>query len=207
MTRDAAMRAYYDARAAEYDDWYLGTGLFASRDRPGWDEDRDALVATLAALPPARTLDVACGTAFLTRHLRGCVVGLDQSREMVRIAQSRLPDGLALVGDALDLPFADGAFDRILAGHFYGHLGADERDRFLAEAARVGRSLVVVDSAAPEEREEWQERRLNDGTTHRVYKRWFTAEGLAAELGSGGASTEVLHAGRWFVAVSRGSGW
>jgi demethylmenaquinone methyltransferase/2-methoxy-6-polyprenyl-1,4-benzoquinol methylase len=193
------MRAYYEARAAEYDEWYLGTGLFASRDRPGWGEEVEALTAALAGLPPARTLDVACGTGFLTRHLRGFVVGLDQSREMVRIAQSRLPDGLALVGDALALPFADGAFDRVLAGHFYGHLDEGERATFLAEAARVAPELVIVDSAAPEPREEWQERTLNDGTTHRVYKRWFTPESLAAELGGGA----VVHAGRWFVALSR----
>ena len=30
------MREYYDRRAPEYDDWYLGPGLFADRDRPGW---------------------------------------------------------------------------------------------------------------------------------------------------------------------------
>jgi hypothetical protein len=47
----------------------------------------------------------------------------------------------------------------------------------------------------PDER--WEERELDDGTRHRVYKRWFTGAGLAAELGGG----EVLHDGRWFVAV------
>ena len=36
-----------------------------------------------------------------------------------------------------------------------------------------------------------------DGSRHDVYKRYFTAEGLAAELGGG----DTLHAGRWFVAV------
>jgi ubiquinone/menaquinone biosynthesis C-methylase UbiE len=196
------MRAYYDARAAEYDEWYLGSGLFASRERPGWHEEVEAVTTALADLPPARTLDVACGTAFLTRHLRGFVVGIDQSPNMVAIAQSRLPDGLALTGDALALPFADDAFDRVLAGHFYGHLDAAERDAFLREAARVGRELVIVDSAG-DDVEEWQERTLNDGSRHRVYKRWFTAEALAAELGG---ETATVHAGRWFVAVSRGSG-
>lgn len=192
------MRAYYDARAAEYDDWYLGTGLFASRERPGCHAERDAFVAALAALPPARTVDVACGTAFLTRHLDGFVVGLDQSPNMVAIAQSRLPDGLALVGDALRLPFADGAFDRVLAGHFYGHLEPGERDAFLAEARRVAPALLVVDSAADPPREEWQERVLNDGTRHPVFKRWFTAASLAEELGG---STSVVFDGHWFVAV------
>ena len=32
------MRDYYDARAPEYDDWWLGTACFADRDRPGWDD-------------------------------------------------------------------------------------------------------------------------------------------------------------------------
>ena len=60
--------------------------------------------------------------------------------------------------------------------------------------------LVVVDSALREgvDAEEWQERVLNDGTRHRVYKRYFTGGGLADELGNG----EVLHDGRWFVVVA-----
>jgi demethylmenaquinone methyltransferase/2-methoxy-6-polyprenyl-1,4-benzoquinol methylase len=194
---NAAMRAYYDARAAEYDQWWLGTGLYAQRERPGWHEDVEALCAALAALPPARTLDVACGTGFLTRHLPGDVTGLDQSAEMVEIASARVPR--VVRGDALAPPFADGAFERVATGHFYGHLDAGQRERFLAQARRLADELVVVDSARrPDgEDEAWQERTLNDGSRHRVYKRWFTAAGLADELGGG----EVVHAGPWFVAV------
>ncbi len=63
------------------------------------------MVSLIAALPAARTLDVACGSAFLTRHLRGgLVVGLDQRRAMVTLAQTRLRGGLAMVGNALELP-------------------------------------------------------------------------------------------------------
>lgn len=189
------MRAYYDARAPEYDDWWLGRGLFADRDRPGWDEDVAALLAALAALRPARTLDLACGTAFLTQYLPGAVTGLDQSAEMVEIARRRVPD--VVQGDALDPPFADGAFERVVAAHFYGHLDPTQRERFLAVGRRLGDELVVVDSALRERDQAWQERELNDGSRHRVYKRWFTAEGLAAELGGG----ETVHAGPWFVAV------
>jgi SAM-dependent methyltransferase len=194
---DAAMRSYYDARAAEYDDWWLGRGLFARRARPGWSEDVAALCAALAALAPARTLDVACGTGFLTRHLPGAVTGLDQSAEMVAIASERIPD--VVQGDALAPPFADGAFERVAAGHFYGHLDAGRRAAFLAAARRLAGELVVVDSARrPDgEDEAWQERVLDDGSRHRVYKRWFTAAGLADELGGG----EIVHAGPWLVAV------
>ena len=199
FARDALTAAYYERRAAEYDEWYAGTGRFAERARPGWPEEVAALVALVAGLPAARTLDVACGTAFLTRHLRGLAVGLDQSASMVAIAQSRLPDGLALTGDALALPFADGAFDRVLTGHFYGHLVPEERAAFLAEARRVAPELVVIDSALRPgvEAEQWQERVLNDGSVHRVFKRYLSADGLSAELGGG----EPLLAGRWFVAA------
>jgi SAM-dependent methyltransferase len=194
------MRAYYDARAREYDDWWLGRGLYADRDRPGWHEQVERLCEVVAGLSPARLLDVACGTGFLTRHLRGEVVGLDQSPAMVEVASARLPGARIVQGDAVPLPFGDGEFDRVFTGHFYGHLLAGERERFVAEARRVARELVVVDSALHDgvEPEEWQERSLKDGTRHRVYKRYFRGRELAQELSGG----DVLHDGQWFVVVA-----
>jgi len=195
-----AMSAYYDRRAPEYDDWFLGTGLFADRPRPGWTEERWEIERAIANLMPVRTLDVACGTGFLTRFLRGEVVGLDQSERMVEIAANRVPGGRFHVGDGLALPFDNGTFDRVLTSHFYGHLNPEEREQFLAEARRVGRELVVIDSALRDgvESEEVQVRVLNDGSRHRVYKRYFEADGLAQELGGG----SPLFAGTWFVMVS-----
>jgi len=192
------VKAYYDRRAPEYDEWYLGSGRFADRDRPGWETEVEALRAALEGLPPARTLDVACGTGFLTRHLPGEVVGLDQSGSMIEEAGRQAPRASYVVGDALDLPFDDGSFDRVFTGHFYGHLETDDRETFLREARRVASELVVVDSALrPDvEPEERQERILNDGTSWEVYKRYFTPEGLVEELGG-----DVLFAGRWFVAA------
>ena len=193
------MKAYYDARAREYDEWYEGLGRFDGLDRPQWDDEVRELEGVVASLPPVRTLDVACGTGFLTRHLRGEIVGLDQSASMLAIAQERVPAGEFVQGDALELPFEDGSFDRIFTGHFYGHLELGERERFLREARRVAPELVVVDSAKRSDRqdEEQQERILNDGSRWEVYKRYFTGAGLATELGRG----EVLHEGRWFVVV------
>lgn len=195
---DPATVAYYDRRVGEYDEWYTGEGLFAQRDRPGWDGEVAQIVGLAKSLPPARTLDVACGTGFLTQHLEGFVVGIDQSPAMVAIAQSRLPDGLAIIGDALHLAVADHAFERVFTGHFYGHLPSAERRAFLGEARRVAGELVVVDSALRPgiEPEQWQERVLNDGSRHRVYKRYFTGDQLAVELGG-----EVLFDGTWFVAA------
>ena len=68
FARDPGTQAYYDARAGEYDEWYEGEGVFATRDRPGWDDELAEVVSLVAALPAARTLDVACGPGFLTRR-------------------------------------------------------------------------------------------------------------------------------------------
>ena len=65
---------------------------------------------------------------------------------MLDEARRRLPHGEFVQGDALALPFPDGAFDRIFTGYFYCHLVEDERMRFLAEARRVAPELVVVGS-------------------------------------------------------------
>jgi SAM-dependent methyltransferase len=193
------VKTYYDRRAFEYDDWWLGRGRFADRDRPGWDEEVEVLAELIASLPPARTLDVACGTGFLTRHLRGDVVGLDQSERMLSVAREQVADAQFVHGDALELPFADGAFDRVFTSYFYCHLEQDERTRFLAEAKRVAPELVVVASVpgAGDPLERYEERILNDGSSWTVFKRVFTGDRLAAELGGG----DVLHEGRWFVVV------
>jgi len=191
------VKAYYERRAPEYDDWWLGTGLFMNRHRPGWDEERTALASALAALSPARTLDVACGTGFLTQHLHGEITGLDQSASMLELARAKVPEGRFVQGDALELPFADGSFERVLTSFFYGHLEEEDRDAFLREARRVADELVVVDSALHDgvEPVEWQERILNDGSRWQVYKRYFEPDSLADELGGG----RTLFAGRWFV--------
>ena len=193
------MKAYYEARAPEYDDWYLGLGRFDGLERPRWDDELHALERTLAALPPVRTLDVACGTGFLTQHLCGDVSGLDQSGSMLDVVRARMPAAELVQADALPLPFADASFDRVFTAHFYGHLEKPDRMEFLAEARRVAPELVVVDAAVRPDRERVgrQIRVLNDGTRWEVYKRYFTPAELITELGGG----ETLFAGRWFVAV------
>ncbi|MGH2883392.1 MAG: class I SAM-dependent methyltransferase, partial [Solirubrobacteraceae bacterium] len=198
------VKEYYDTRAPEYDEWYLGIGRFASRERPGWHDAVSALEQAVQTLEPARTLDVACGTGFLTRHLRGPVTGLDQSDRMLEIARDRMPAAEFVQADAIPLPFSDNAFDRVFTGHFYGHLEGAEREAFLAEARRVAPALIVVDSAVrpDHEREEVQERILNDGSAFEVYKRYFDGDELARELGGG----TVLHASDWFVMVASHGG-
>jgi SAM-dependent methyltransferase len=192
------VKAYYDRRALEYDDWWLGQGLYADRERPGWEDELRRLEDVIRDLSPVRTLDVACGTGFLTRHLRGDVVGLDASERMLEVARLQAPAARFERGDALSLPFEDGAFDRVFTSYFYCHLEEEERERFLAEARRVAPELVVVASIQGDgdDSERWEERRLEDGSRWNVYKRVFEGADLADELNG-----DLVFKGRWFVIV------
>jgi ubiquinone/menaquinone biosynthesis C-methylase UbiE len=118
---------------------------------------------------------------------------------MLRVARDQVPAARFVQGDALTLPFDDGEFDRVFTSYFYCHLEEDERTRFLAEARRVAAELVVVGSVHQQgtEATRWEERVLKDGSRWTVFKRVFTGEQLAAELGGG----EIMHEARWFVVV------
>jgi ubiquinone/menaquinone biosynthesis C-methylase UbiE len=191
---------YYDRRAPEYDDAYRGAGLWAELRRSGSEEELRRLVRAISDLPLGRVLDVACGTGFLTRHLSGEVTGLDSSEEMLKIAQERVPEASFIRGDAFSLPFPDASFDRVFTSNFYGLLLPHERSAFLGEVRRVAPELVVAETTplvvvAPEG---WQERILSDGSHHRIYRRYFSAEDLAEELGGG----RILFAGALFVMVA-----
>ena len=192
------VKEYYDRRAPEYDDWYRGI-YYEAEERERFLAEVVRLEQVLTDLRPARTLDVACGTGFLTRHLPGEVTGLDSSERMLGVARRAAPHASYVRGDALELPFGDSSFDRVFTGHFYGHLEEPERVRFLAEARRVAPELVVADAPlrpnhAPAE---WQQRRVSDGSIWPVYKRFFSPDALLAEVGGG----EILLDGEWFVVV------
>ena len=127
------------------------------------------------------------------------MVAFDQSTRMLEEAHRQAPSATIVQGDAFALPFVDRSFDRVFTGHFYGHLEAPERERFLAEARRVAAELVVVDASRKHSEldEHLSPRVLNDGSTWEVFKRYFTGAGLAEELSGG----EVLFEGDWFVVV------
>jgi ubiquinone/menaquinone biosynthesis C-methylase UbiE len=170
------VREYYARRAAEY-------------DATSWDlldpAEREAVERFVAALAPGRVLDIGCGTGYLTRLLRGSVVAVDQSEEMLAIARPRAPHAQFVRADVPPLPFIDDAFDLAFSSGVYSHLETvPERAAFVAEALRVAPELVVLDQARREGRapESWELRRLRDGSEYRVFKRYFTTEELTTEL-------------------------
>ena len=129
------MRDYYERRAAEYDDWWLGTGLFAPRSRPGWHEDVDALGV------PADTVVVE----------RGDVARAKPEPDLFLECASRLgvpAEDCYVIGDAVwDLLAARRA--RMLSiGLLSGGYGSDELER--AGAYRVYRDAAELRASLDE---------------------------------------------------------
>ncbi|MGN9847318.1 class I SAM-dependent methyltransferase [Nonomuraea sp. H19] len=112
---------------------------------------RPAITALAGDVAGRRILDAGCGSGPLSAELRdrGAVVtGIDSSAGMLALARRRLGDDAALhVVDVRDpLPFADGAFDDVVASLVLHYL--EDWGPTLAEMRRVlrpgGRLIASV---------------------------------------------------------------
>jgi demethylmenaquinone methyltransferase/2-methoxy-6-polyprenyl-1,4-benzoquinol methylase len=125
----AAVDAMFDVIAPRYDlcNRVISLGLDV-----GW---RRRAVRSLDLAPGQRVLDLACGTGDLCRelHRAGLVpVGVDRSAGMLASARTSAP---LIRGDALRLPFRDGALDGIVCGFALRNFA--ELVPVLIECARV----------------------------------------------------------------------
>jgi len=104
---------------------------------------KDALVGDLGLRPGDRLLDVGCGTGTLLGMLAArctgvTLTGVDADAGAVEIAQHKVGPAVTLVeGDARDLPFAPGSFDRVVSSLLFHHLTRDDKRAALAAIRRV----------------------------------------------------------------------
>lgn len=144
----AAVAAMFDDVAPRYDvtNAVLSVGL----DRT-W---RAAVRRALDLQPGERALDVAAGTGTSAAALARSgahVIGCDFSLGMLRVGAAAAHPGVELVaGDALRLPFANGAFDAVTIS--FGLRNTADVDlalRELLRVARPGARLVVCEFSHP----------------------------------------------------------
>lgn len=111
----------------------------------------ELMLARLPRDPAARVLDAFCGSGDLLPALRSrfrSVVGLDISEEMLRRIDARACGVVPRVcGDALSLPFRDGAFDAVAIRGGLHH--APDHRRVLSELRRVLREGGVLVAHEP----------------------------------------------------------
>ena len=104
------------------------------------------------ALPTgARVLDLGCGagvphTAHLARRLR--VVGVDISREQLRLAARWVPDAQFILADMCSLHFSPASFDAVTAIYSVIHVPRGEQPGLLRSVRRwlkpSGRAFLVL---------------------------------------------------------------
>ena len=109
----------------------------------------------LDAAPHMRVLEVGVGGGNVLERIPGRRVGIDLSPFILHKAHARLGGRAELVrGDAMALPFADGAFDTVVAAWMLYHV--PDVGKGLAEIARVlrpGGALVAVTNSVHHLRE------------------------------------------------------
>jgi ubiquinone/menaquinone biosynthesis C-methylase UbiE len=214
--QDTAMRAYYDQRAAEYDQWYRREGRFVGRlDAECWHAEVALLRERVAVFGRGRLLEIAAGTGWWTQHLarRAAVTTIDYAPAMLAQLQARLvAQGLRanrLRADAYWLPLARASFDCCFFGFWLSHVPYVRLPTFLEELRRVVRphgQVMVVDSAPiePDQApavEYLHERILNDGSRHAVLKILHTPQTLGAALAPLGTLVDTWSTGKFFSAA------
>jgi SAM-dependent methyltransferase len=95
-------------------------------------------------------LEIGCGRGsllgILARNHRCTCVGVDLSLEMINYARKNNPGPVYQVMDSSDLSFPDHQFDVVLFNYVLHHV--KDLDRTIAEAKRVGKTIIFYESCA-----------------------------------------------------------
>jgi SAM-dependent methyltransferase len=216
---DAEMLAYYEARAPEYDDWYLRRGRYERGPvhDAAWNTELDMAGRWLDALPiTGEIVELAAGTGWWSPLLAakgelsmydGNPGPLDRARE--RLVAHRLRAHLH-VRDAWDEP--DRQVDALFTGFWLSHVPRDRLDAFLVLVRRwlkPGGRFAFIDSLPDEQSsaadhptpaDDRSVRRLDDGREFTIVKVYYTPPELEEALRRAGfRDAEVTTTGRFFL--------
>ena len=219
VDRDAEMLAYYEARAPEYDDWYLRRGRYARGPihDAAWHTELDAAGRWLDALPiRGEIVELAAGTGWWSPLLASkgelslydaASAPLERARE--RLVAHQLRAHLH-VRDAWAEP--DRQVDAVFAGFWLSHVARARLDAFLGLVRRwlkPGGTFAFIDSRLdpqssaadhPIPADDVSLRRLDDGREFTIVKVFYELEELeAALLRAGFEGPSVTTTGRFFV--------
>jgi SAM-dependent methyltransferase len=216
---DAGMLAYYEARAPEYDDWYLRRGRYARGPihDAAWNAELDAAGRWLDGLPIAgQIVELAAGTGWWSPLLAskgelsmydGTSAPLDRARD--RLVAHGLRAHLH-VRDAWAEP--DRQVDAVFTGFWLSHVPRDRLDAFLQLVRRwlkPGGTFSFIDSLRdpqssaadhPTPADDRSLRRLDDGREFTIVKVYYEPGALEAALRRAGFDeVAVGTTGRFFL--------
>ncbi len=216
------MLAYYEARAPEYDDWYLRRGRYERGPihDAAWNAELDTAGRWLDALPiQGEIVELAAGTGWWSPLLasKGELSLYDAAAAPLELARDRLVAHRLRahlhIRDAWAEP--DRQVDAVFTGFWLSHVPRDRLEAFLGVVRRwlkPGGTFAFIDSrfdpqssAAdhPTPADDLSVRRLDDGREFTIVKVYYEPETLEGALrGAGFAEPLVTSTGRFFVTGS-----
>jgi hypothetical protein len=225
-THEAELVPYYEARAAEYDDWYLRRGGYVHGPIHdlAWQMELDAATTWLDGLPlGGEIVELAAGTGWWSPLLAtkgelhaydAAAAPLDRARDRLRAHRLRAHLHLR---DAWEPP--DRAVDALFAGFWLSHVPRARLDAFLGVARawlEPGGTFAAIDSLPdpssgtvdrlPAPAPDLSRRRLADGREFTIPKVFHAPDELAAAIRAAAfRDVEVRTTGRFFL-FARGTG-
>lgn len=213
-------KAYYRARAGEYDEWFLRQGRYdrGPEHTAQWFEEVEEVRAALERFnPTGRVLELACGTGWWTEQLvkwADEMTAVDASAEVLELNRIRVGDAQVRRVQA-DL-FAwkpDAQYDVVFFSFWLSHVPPERFQAFwntvrraLAPGGRVFfvDSLRTVESTAKDhtlspDNDVVMERKLNDGRSFHIYKVFYTPAEMEARLATIGWRTSAAATASFFL--------
>ena len=210
---------YYQARASEYDEWFMRLGRYdyGPELNAQWFAEIDLVRQHLALFNPERhVLELACGTGFWTEALvlhAHAITAVDASAEVIALNQQKLQNNkVTYVQQDLFTWQADQLYDVVFFSFWLSHVPPEKFGPFWEQVRlclKPGGRVYFVDSfysptgtAQDQELNEQaiiQKRRLNDGSEFNIFKVYYQPQKLMADLAGLGWDIEVKHTPNYFL--------